>query len=113
MVLKLQMDAAALRRIPTIERKLVLLQKMLIEAIGFDIVPPSWALVDSDWPHKTQSAQGRNNRHCARPDVGGRCLAAAAITGSDNRGTSSNKNAMVGGTRVLHTIYHECFSFAF
>ena len=77
-----RLDVAALRRIPTVEGNLVLLQKMLIEAIGVDIISTGWALVDSDWPYNRQSAQGTSNRHCARFDVAGRCLAVAATTGS-------------------------------
>ena len=99
-----RLDVAALRRIPTVEGNLVLLQKMPIEAIGVDIISTGWALVDSEWPHNRQSAQGTSNRHCARFDVAGRCLAVAAATGSGNRGNSSNKMAMVGGTSILHTM---------
>ena len=83
-----RLDVAALRRIPTAEGNLVLLQKMLIEAIGVDIISTGWALVDSDWPHNRQSAQGTSNRHCARFDVAGRCLAVATATGSGNVGAT-------------------------
>ena len=89
---------------PNVEGPCVLLLKMLIEAIGVDIISTGWALVDSDWSHNRQSAQGTSNRHCARFDVAGRCLAVAAATGSGNRGNSSNKMAMVGGTSILHTM---------
>ena len=87
-----RLDVAALRRIPTVEGNLVLLQKMLIEAIGVDIISTGWALVDSDWPHNRQSSQGTSNRHCARFDVAGRCLAVAAATGSGNRGQLEQQN---------------------
>ena len=97
-----RLDVAALRRIPTVEGNLVLLQKMLIEAIGVGIISTGWALVDSEWPHNRRSAQGTINRHCAWFDVAGRCLAVATSTGLGNRGNSSNKIAMVGGTRILH-----------
>ena len=89
---------------PNVEGPCVLLLKMLIEAIGVDIISTGWALVDSDWPHNRQSAQGTGHRHCALFDVAGRCLAVATATGLGNRGNSSNKMAMVGGTSILHTM---------
>ena len=88
-------QVTALRRIPTVEGNLVLLKKMLIEAIGVDIISTGWALVDSEWPHNRQSAQGAGNRHCAWFDVAGRSLAAATATGQGNTGDSSHKMAMV------------------
>ena len=73
---------------PNVEGPCVLLLKMLVEAIGVDIISTGWALVDSYWPQNRQSAQGTSNRHCARFDVAGRCLAVAAATGSGNKGAT-------------------------
>ena len=74
---------------------MVFLLKMPIEAIGVDIISTGWALVDSEWPHNRQSAQGTGNRHCAWFDVAGRSLAAATATGRGKAGDSSNTMAMV------------------
>ena len=65
---------------------------MLIEAIGLDIISTGWACVDNDWPHNRQSAQGTSNRHCARFDVAGRCLAVAATTSSGIKGHLEQRN---------------------
>ena len=77
--------------LPNVEGPCVLLLKMPIEAIGVDIISTGWALVDSDWPHSRQSAQGTSNRHCAWFDVAGRCLAVATATGLGNRGRRTTK----------------------
>ena len=73
---------------PNVEGPCVLLPNMLIEAFGVDIISTGWACVDSDWLHNRQSAQGTSNRHCARFDVAGRCLAVATATGSGNVGAT-------------------------
>ena len=77
---------------PNVEGPCVLLLKMLVGAIGVDIISTGWAFVDNDWLHNRQSALGTSNLHCARFDVAGRCLAVAAATGSGNKGQLEQQN---------------------